>query len=1344
MTKDPLYTPPSFELAFNYMYLFLTLILGVSALFTDNDIPEKKDMHQEFTNEEELETLHEDVEEDKSLLKDDLLSNEMVELDDGDYKLHVDKDNAQIKSPEEKASFISRMFYMWMNPLLEVGHKRALQMSDLYPLSRQDESQGLGDTFEEMWAKEMKKEHPSVTKTIIRIHGLRFALSGIFKLAQDLLLFVGPFILRKLIQFIENKDQSFWVGLGYASVMGISAIIQSVILHIYFYNVYRVAMNFRSSMTSSIYRKSFRLSHKAKSEYTVGEIVNLQSVDSSRVESSIPYLHMLWSAPLQIIISMVMLWNVLGVSVLAGIFILVLMIPLNLKLSSYISNLQEVLMEKKDTRNKYINEILQGIRVIKYFAWENSFEAKVSGLRSDEVSVLKKNQYVKCVTRLLWQASPLLVSIATFALYTILGNKLTAEKAFTALSLFTILRFPIIVLPNVITDLIDARVSLKRFSKFMKADELEVPAMLNSSPEVVELQDSEEDNETEYAVVVKNATFEWNTDSPVLHNLDFKIKKGSLTAVVGSISQGKSSLLMALLGEMPRVSGEVTLSGSIAYCPQQAWIQNTILRNNITFGKPFDHNLYKNTVKVCELKSDLEILPDGDQTEIGEKGINLSGGQKQRVSLARATYQQSDVYLLDDPFSAVDAHVGKKIFENCVRKELKGKTRILVTHQLQYLPQVDQIIVIKNGKIKEMGTYSDLMKNGKEFSALIENHLSQKEQVAEDKPEIDTLRVSQSNIESSTVEKEVEKKSQSKLISEEQRDTGGVKISVYQMYAAAIGGFFAVLGILLLFLFDSAFKIGGDYFLSYWSSNNDKHSSAFYLVIYTLLGFINTLFIFGRNFYSVVASLKASISIHKEMFRCVMRSPVSFFDTTPVGRILNRFSKDQYSIDESLPATLLSAISTLFACLNIVFVIGSVTPWFLVYFLPLSFLYKSYQQYYLHSSRELQRLNNISRSPIYALFGETLNGLSTIRAYKKVQPFSKLNDQCIDQNIKAYFLSTTANRWLGLRLEFVGACVVGGASLFAVFGRDTLAAGLAGLSITYSLQLTSQLNWLVRMSTSVENELVAVERCEQYTKLEPEAEEVIQDSRPPLVWPTLGEIEFVNMSLRYREGLPLVLKNLSFNVKSKEKIGVVGRTGAGKSSLMNALFRITEPSSGHIIVDGVNIHKIGLRDLRSCLAIIPQDPTLFEGTIRSNLDPFDDVSDDEIWNALEMCSIKCQIEIMTDGLYSKVQEFGENLSVGTRQLLCLARAIIRKPKILILDEATASVDYETDALIQKTIREQFIDSTVLTIAHRINTVLHCDRIMVMDKGEIAEYDSPQNLLNNKNSIFSSLYKQSGM
>jgi len=682
--------------------------------------------------------------------------------------------------------------------------------------------------------------------------------------------------------------------------------------------------------------------------------------------------------------------------------------------------------------------------------------------------------------------------------------------------------------------------------------------------------------------------------------------------------------------------------------------------------------------------------------------------------------------------------VGQNIFQNCIKGILKNKTRLLVTHQLQYVSYCDLVVVLKGGVIAEMGSYEELMAANNEFASLINTHVkksSEEEQMKEKESE-------EKEGTKSTKEKKSGNETKGKLISAEDREVGQVTWGVWKAYMASIGGICATILILSTYTQEAAARVGSDFWLSFWSANPGG-SLGFFLGIYSGLSAFIGLIVFLRAVIINLVGLRSSRTLHEQMMEKVMRAPMSYFDTTPIGRILNRFTKDMNTIDESLTRSLGMLLSMAFSALSVLVTIGIITPFFLTSLLPLGFLYRYIQKYYLSSSRELKRLDSISKSPIYAQFSETLSGLNTIRPYQRELDFIDRNNEKLDLNQRSSYALLVSNRWVGIRVEFIGTVVVTLAAAFAVIEKNNVEAGFAGLSISYALQLTGILNWLVRTATESETQMVSVERVLSYTKLGTEAATIIPENRPPLEWPARGVIEFKDVQLRYREGLDLVLRGVSFSLKSKEKIGVVGRTGAGKSSLMLALFRLVELAGGKILIDGVDIAKIGLEDLRSKLSIIPQDPTLFTGSIRSNLDPFGKYSDRDIWQALADCHLKASVEALPDKLESPVSEFGENFSVGQRQLMCLGRAILCRAKILIMDEATAAVDFETDSLIQKTIREQFKDVTVLTIAHRINTILDYDRILVLDRGRVAEFESPAVLTSDPKSVFYSLLNKSG-
>ncbi|EMP33031.1 Canalicular multispecific organic anion transporter 2 [Chelonia mydas] len=1307
--------------------------------------------------------------------------------------------------PELNSGFLSKMTFWWFTSQMDLellflysysmailGYKRPLEDKDLWSLNKEDTSSIIVQQLHKEWDKQKderkqkeevayvktsnhmlnhvddgpeeaevliqdKRQHkePSFLKALLRTFGSYFLIGSFYKLLQDLLSFVNPQLLSILIGFIKNKDAPSWWGFLIAALMFFSAVLQTIILHQHFQYCFVTGMRLRTGIIGMIYRKSLVITNSAKRSSTVGEIVNLMSVDAQRFMDLVTFLNMLWSAPLQICLALYFLWQVEQ-------------------------------MRYKDSRIKLMNEILSGIKVLKLYAWEPSFQEKVLEIRKNELRVLKKAAYLNSLSTFAWVSAPFLVALTTFAVYVSVdeNNILDAEKAFVSLSLFNILRFPLNMLPQVISNLAQTSVSLKRIQQFLSHDELD--------PNCVETKVVTPG----YTITVTNGTFSWAKElKPSLKDINLLVPSGSLVAVVGHVGCGKSSLVSALLGEMEKLEGQVAVKGSVAYVPQQAWIQNATLKDNILFGQQQNEQKYQNVLEACALKTDLEVLPGGDHTEIGEKGINLSGGQRQRVSLARAVFSDADVYLLDDPLSAVDSHVAKHIFDNVIGPEgaLKGKTRMLVTHGITFLPQVDHIVVLVDGKISEMGSYQELLKQNGAFAEFLRNYapdedieedeltmledeevllaedtLSNHTDLADNEPVTNEVRkqfLRQISVISSegecpkkmsTRKRVCDKKSAElsppqkiltdKLIQAETSETGTVKLTVFWQYMKAVG---LVTSLVICFLYgcQNAAAIGANVWLSDWTNepviNGTQHNTSMRVGVYAALGLLQGLLVLISSFTLAMGGINAARTLHAALLENKFHTPQSFFDTTPTGRIINRFSKDVYVIDEVIPPTILMFLGTFFTSVSTMIVIISSTPLFAVVIIPLAIVYFFVQRFYVATSRQLKRLESVSRSPIYSHFSETITGASVIRAYGRENSFVHLSDVKVDENQKCYFPSIVSNRWLGIRIELIGNCVVLFAALFAVLSKNSLNAGLVGLSVSYALQVTMSLNWMVRMTSDLESNIVAVERVKEYSETETEAPWIIEDKRPPEDWPTHGEVEFVDYSVRYRKGLDLVLKGLSLRVKGGEKIGIVGRTGAGKSSMTLCLFRILEAAKGEIKIDGVRISEIGLHNLRSKITIIPQDPVLFSGTLRMNLDPFNKYSEDEIWKALELSHLKRFVSSQSATLEYECSEGGENLSVGQRQLVCLARALLRKTRILVLDEATAAIDLETDDLIQMTIRTQFEDCTVLTIAHRLNTIMDYTRVLVLDKGTVAEFDTPSSLIESRG-VFYSMAKDAGL
>jgi len=1412
------------------------------------------------------------------------------------YRESVATDASTNPCPEPTATFPSVLVFGWFNSLCWTGYKRSIVHDDLWDLNPRDASATVVPKFNSNWLPRLQaanltkkvsdqeasfnaedetvvvepgkkgksaKETLSIFPPLVKTFGMSFFVGSILKLIHDVMIFAAPLILRRLIAFASKfpdvEQEPMWKGVFYALLLLLTTGIQTIILSQYFYRMYLVGIWVKASLISAVYRKSLVVTASAKKDTSSGEVVNLMSVDCQRISDMTPYINMLWSAPLQICIAVYMLYQLLGPSVLAGLAIMVVLIPVNGAIAVLIRRFQVKQMKEKDIRVKKMNEILQGIKILKLYAWEPSFKSEVEGIRNGELDIMVRMCYLSAGTSFIWTCAPFVVALVTFATYVLSSdeNVLTSEKAFTALALFNILRFPLSMLPMMITSAVQANVSIQRINKFMRSAELDPEAVDRSKGEgpavevsgasfrwdVVEKEKIDEKpevngdvskeekkaevlvngNETVVTTVIDNDDTDKTKGEAVepftLRDINLKVPKNSLCAVVGTVGSGKSSLLSALLGEMDMLKGDLKVNGAVAYVSQQAWIQNATLKENILFGAKEDTEKYNKAVDDCALTADLEMLPAGDNTEIGEKGINLSGGQKQRVSVARAVYAKADVYFLDDPLSAVDSHVGKHIFDRVIGPEgcLKNSTRILVTHNVTHLHMMDQIVVFKDGRISEVGTYKELLGQKGDFALFLVQYLSEKEDgVSEldenikkelqqelgqdsssisDNQDIGELvrqmseaRGERKNSSSSprespvktlspvlpsspvaagsptrldSVKEEVKTDlSKSKQYQDEKAETGKVSWRVYIIYLKNMG-YMMFLSCIFLYLMYQLFTAFSSVWLSNWSDNKLPFESShvewqnmtkedqtsrrdLYLAIYGALGGAQAISAVVGSLLLYLSTITGAKNLHHKMLDNILRAPMAFFDTTPQGRIINRFGKDVDVLDSTMPMILRGWITCLLSVGVTFLVIMFATPVAIVPIVVMLCGYYLVQKVYVATSRQLKRLESVSRSPIYSNFGETVAGASVIRAYGLAERFVKESERRVDYNHQATFTAAVSNRWLAIRLEIVGNLIIFAAAILAVMGRDSLTPGLVGLSISYALQVTQTLNWLVRMSSEVETNIVAVERLNEYSEVEREADWDNEETAPPADWPQNGRIELNSYSIRYRPGLDLVLKEVNADIKGGERIGIVGRTGAGKSSLTLGLFRMVEPATGSIHIDGVDISKLGLHNLRSRLTIIPQDPVLFSGTIRRNLDPFEEHHDDRLWEALKQSHLHGFVSGLKESLQHEVVEGGENLSVGQRQLICLARALLRKTKVLVLDEATAAVDLETDDLIQRTIRTEFEGSTVITIAHRLNTILDYDRILVLKEGKVVEFDTPSVLIEKEGSLFKSMCQDAGI
>ncbi|KAL3100076.1 hypothetical protein niasHT_022904 [Heterodera trifolii] len=1519
-------------------------------------------------------------------------------------------DDEPNSSPEPRASFVSRIFFFWLDPLVWRGHRKPLAERDVFVLEPSLKAQRLFQRWTGERKRQKKLSHsrafsadnstdkneaeerspllsqssgpplsygaredgsvsapppppppaPSIIFCLWQLFKWELIGATVVKLCSDLLQFVSPILLGQLITFTDDLSLPPWLGYLIAVCLFAASELRSLLLNNYFVLMNSVGCQIQSVLTSAVFAKTLRLSKGARRGRTSGEIQNLMAIDVDRFQQIMPILQQLWSSPLQIVVSLFLLYKTIGWAVVGGVTVMLSLIPCNLVVVRFTKRWQVEQMKCKDERLRMTNEVLSGIRAVKLNAWEVPMMGQIECIRRRETTLLRKSVLLRLITEVLNVTSPTLVAVLSFALFTLsdpIAHPLTPAIAFVSLTLFSQLRVPMMKMAELVSQMVQTVVSNRRLKEFLVAEEVEEGAV-----------ERERDSEYERAVDVEFASFDWQfkrrlahdalamrrrhrhslTQSTVclpytLNNVELHLRRGILTAIVGKVGSGKSSLLNAILGEMHKVYGYVGIRGTVAYVPQQPWILNRTLRENIIFPvseeeKPYEQH-YAKVVKACALTADFSVLPNGDQTEIGEKGINLSGGQKARVNLARALYRRADIYLLDDPISAVDAIVGRHLFDHAIGPSSmsKGSTRILVTHSLAYLNQCDWIVVLDDGQIKSQGTFTDLEKE--EETAKMFTRLDREENVVESatyetgessdgestrrsvkntrgsstvgeteerkstrgssevgeteerkstrgcsavgeteerkstrgssevgeteerkstrgssevgeteerkctrgsssvgeteerkstrgsssvgeteerkstrgssavgeteerkstrgssevgeteerkstrgssevgeteerkctrgSSEVGETEERKSTRGSSSVGETKEKKSRQlrrrqhrisdrnnslkrsisvsttaeskhlkeapsgKLVKAEIAETGRVRLSVYGDYFAAMRWPLFV-GFVLFILLHFISGIVQSFWLSNWSDDNSfadapsqKMPLAVRLGVYAAIGMATVVFLAFSYLFQVVGSVNASIRLHGPLLDRVLHAPVSFFDTTPLGRVLNRFGKEFDTVDLRLASTFRFLTISLLMVLQVMLTIAISTPLFVLIDIPISAIYILILVFFIPTSRQLQRLTSLSRSPLYNIFAETINGTTSIRAFGVSQAFFDKFCAKLDEQVGFKYFSLMINRWLSIRLELIGNFVILASSSLAVLSRQwgIATAGLIGLSVSRSLDITFMLAFLVRNANDFELSVISVERILEYMKCPQEAHWHSRPGEgPPKDWPDKGEIRLQNFSCRYRPELDLSLRSINAGIRPQEKA-----------------------AEGRILIDQMDIAHIGLQELRSRLTlafwIIPQDPVLFSGTLRFNLDPFDTYSDNELWAALEHVHMKEFVQMQRDKLSHQIAEGGENISVGQRQLLCLARAILRRSAIIVMDEATASIDSQTDALIQKTIRTEFQHSTVITIAHRISTVMDYDRIMVLSGGQLIEFDTPANLMANKESQFHELVK----
>ncbi|KAI5960459.1 YBT1 [Candida pseudojiufengensis] len=1354
-------------------------------------------------------------------------------------------------NPENISSIASFVSYSWLDRMVWKSYKQPLSKNDIWGLREDDYALYVLKAFE------ASKSTLSFTYKIFWHFKFLFAVQAFWAILESMLIFGPSVLLKKVLEYVANPNSiSANLAWTFVFMMPIMKMLDSIASGCSLFLGRRVCCRMKAVIIGEVYAKALRRkitvtetkaddslddkdenddsvsdessTHENKKTAELGAIINLMAIDAFKVSEICGYLHYFVGAILMIGICTILLYNLLGWSALVGSLTIVVLLPINYNMAQWMGRLQKKMLGITDQRIQKLNETFQSIRIIKFFAWEDKFFESAMKIREEEIRYLKWRCGVWCAAAFIWFITPTLITLLSFYCYTIIeGKTLTAPIAFTALSLFTLLRSPLDQLADMTSFVIQSKVSLDRVTDFL--DEAE-------TSKYDQLAQEKGPNSPE--IGFENATLSWNQSSKTdfrLRDINITFKPEKLNVIIGPTGSGKTSLLLGLLGEMDLLKGKVFLPGiiprddlipdtnglteSVAYCSQTAWLLNDTIRGNITFGAPFNQDRYDKVIDACGLTRDLQILSAGDQTEVGEKGITLSGGQKQRVSLARALYSNAKHLLLDDCLSAVDSHTALWIYENCITGPLmENRTCILVSHNVALTAQhAEWIVIMDNGRVKNQGTTEDMLASGdlgddeliktsvmnsrnqssSNLQTLGDKNAEMKSKLAVIEQKLQAVKTNDENEDDEPLVK-----TDGKLVEEENKAEGVVGSKVYIEYAKVFGGWKVWTLIFVAFITSQGVYMFQSWWLRTWSLHSEhveslyikyvghgaimdsshynqlplvrnlmgaikligfgylkineiveEHSTSYYIAIYGIIGFVYAFTACFRVYVTFFAGIEASNRIFKKVLKTILRAKLRFFDKTPLGRIMNRFSKDIESVDQEVTPFAEGAFICLVQCISTLILVSFITPGFLFFAVIISFLYYLVGYFYLTLSRELKRFESITKSPIHQHFSESLNGVATIRAYGIESRFMKQNLQAIDNNNRPFFYLWVANRWLSFRIDAVGSLVMLFAGIFVLLSVGKIDAGLAGLSLSYAIAFSESALWIVRLYANVEMNMNSVERLQEYLEVEQEPPYEIKETEPALNWPENGEIEVDDVSLRYSPELPRVIKNVTFKIEPCNKVGIVGRTGAGKSTIITAFFRFLDPESGSIKIDNVDITTIGLKNLRQAITIIPQDPTLFAGTIRTNLDPFEQYQDNQIFEALKRVNLIKPNENInsTDeenqnkflNLENPITEGGGNLSQGERQLVCLARSLLKNPKVILLDEATSSIDNVSDSLIQQTIRSEFNNSTILTIAHRLRTIIDYDKILVMDAGKVVEYENPYVLISDKNSLFYSMCENSG-
>ncbi|XP_015788861.1 multidrug resistance-associated protein 4-like [Tetranychus urticae] len=1278
--------------------------------------------------------------------------------------------------PHDNVNIFSKIFILWIYPLFKTGFKKKdLDFQDIYQVSVHDHSDQLRDKLKREWLKELKKKKPSLAKAILRSFGPQYIISSlvITGYEQLILKISQPFLLGAILDYFAGIAFTEGYDIYYiAAAFCLCSMLFLISHHAWLLFILRLGMRVRIAVQSLLMEKTFVLSKSALHNNKVGNIINLMSNDVTKFDECAMYAHSVFMAPLEALVISIILFYSLGYPYVIGLILLISFVPLQAYIGKSFGAVRRVTARWTDQRIKLMGEIIGGMKVIKLYAWEKPFADMVAKIRKSEIMQIRKSFILRAINFTLMFVTTKTILFAVFITYVLTGHNLTAKNVFVTQAFFNSLRLSLTNLfPQGVSNISEALVSCRRLTDFLLLEEKKALDLTSNS---AQRSFSIKDRNKKY-LKLSNLVATWDSsdEEPTLDGISMNVQSGELALVVGSVGTGKSSLLLAIMKEIIIKSGSIDVNGTLSYASQESWTWNASIRDNITFGQEFDEKRYKKVLEVTALQRDVDILPYGDKTLVGERGVGLSGGQRARVNLARSIYRDADIYLFDDPLSAVDASVAATIFQKCFKEFLKEKVVILVTHQIQFLRNADKVLFISEDKSIFYDNISDLDQGPMDLGLALSQNLPGKGASAKPVQERKKLERSDSSVSTVSVASEIADSFDDQVIldepriAEETKKSGGVDSWVYWAYIKAGANSILIITCVILNFLSQILFNGTDLWLSKWTnevqfqtiitdgtineySNNTNQTTtdsnqnidiSFNSIIYS--AFIVSLLIttLARSLIFFYMCNRSSINLHNSIFFRVLRSPMALFESQPIGRILNRFSRDLGIIDELLPLNAYTLLMTSFQVAGILITVGYVS-WYLIFpAIILLILACTWRTIYIPTGQAIKRLEGVTRSPVYSHISTTIDGLPTIRAFGTEGMFTDQFRVILNNHSATWFLFLCASRTLGMLIDWTCVFYTTITTFALIASANLIPAGDAGMALSNAFGLMGLMQYFIRQSTEFESQMTSVERIVEYTTLPLEAE-LETEKRPPPEWPTKGLIKFDHLTLQYPTAPKPTLENITITIHSGEKIGVVGRTGAGKSSLLSCLFRIVE-FDGSLEIDGINIQEIGLHDLRRKVSIIPQEPILFAGTVRTNLDPFTEHKDAELWEALDDVQLKETVLELHDHLDHEILEGGSNFSVGQRQLICLARALLRNNKVLVIDEATANVDHKTDSLIQNTIRTKFSHCTVLTIAHRLNTIIDSSRVLVLDAGKVEEFEVPYNLLQRKTSLFSKLVAQTG-